>query len=73
MIQSNLHRVKLDPNRPIAQAAHGNLEAEKAYNEYHKFIIQAKAEFQGAGLIIDLHGQNHGQNRLVYCLAINFV
>jgi len=62
VIQSNLHRVKLDPNRPIAQAAHGNLEAEKAYNEYHKFIIQAKAEFQGAGLIIDLHGQNHGQN-----------
>jgi len=64
LIMANLHRSKLDPNRPIQQAAQGNLLVELVYKEYHKFIASAKEELDGPGLVIDLHGQNHHQNSI---------
>ena len=42
-------------------AAQGNLEAEKAWKEYHGFIEEAKS-VEGVGVVIDLHGQSHRQN-----------
>lgn len=62
VILSHLHRVKMDPNRPIEEAAFKDPEAERAYEEYHKYIGEAKASLGGPGLLIDLHGQNHHQN-----------
>lgn len=64
MIMANLHRSKLDPNRPILQAAQGNGICELVYKEYHNFIRSAKEELKGPGLVIDLHGQNHHQNSI---------
>lgn len=64
LIMANLHRSKLDPNRPILQAAQGNGVCEVVYREYHNFISSAKQELRGPGLVIDLHGQNHHQNSI---------
>jgi len=64
LIMANLHRSKLDPNRPILQAAQGNGVCELVYKEYHNFVRSAKDEIKGPGLVIDLHGQNHHQNSI---------
>ena len=64
LIMANLHRSKMDPNRPVLQAAQGNSVSELAYKEYHEFIRSAKQEVEGPGLVIDLHGQNHHQNSI---------
>eukprot|EP00092_Neocalanus_flemingeri_P027037 GFUD01029321.1.p1 GENE.GFUD01029321.1~~GFUD01029321.1.p1 ORF type:complete len:315 (+),score=54.52 GFUD01029321.1:304-1248(+) len=64
LIMANLHRSKLDPNRPILQAAQGNGVCELVYKEYHEFIRIAKKEVPVPGLVIDLHGQNHHQNSI---------
>ena len=67
LIICRLHRVKLDCNREIKEAAQGNATAEEAWKEYHAHIEEAKAEVQknfGAGLYIDLHGQKHPEGRV---------
>ncbi len=67
VILCRLHRVKLDANREIKEAAQGNVIAEKSWQEYHGFIEKAGAEVQknfGAGLYIDLHGHRHEQGRI---------
>ncbi|MDB6117315.1 MAG: N-formylglutamate amidohydrolase [Verrucomicrobiaceae bacterium] len=67
VILCRLHRVKLDCNREIKEAAQGNPTAEKSWRDYHAFIEKAKAEVEqkfGAGLYIDLHGQRHEQGRI---------
>ncbi len=67
LVVSNLHRIKLDPNREIVEAAQGDPEAERAWWEYHTFADQARelveAEF-GEGFYIDLHGHGHQIQRL---------
>jgi len=67
VILCRLHRVKLDCNREIKEAAQGDALAEKAWHEYHDSIEKAKAEVQknfGAGLYIDLHGHRHPEGRV---------
>ena len=64
LILANIHRSKVDPNRPIENAALGNKLAEAVYKDYHKFIVEAKTRVEGPGLLIDLHGQNHHQNSI---------
>ena len=64
VILANLHRCKMDPNRPIQNAALGNTLAEAVFNQYHRFIDDAKKSIDGPGLLIDLHGQNHHQNSI---------
>jgi len=66
IILDNLHRSKMDPNREISRAAQGNQEAETAYNEFHNFILEARAEVQkdGPGLLVDLHGMTHTHEKL---------
>lgn len=67
LIICRLHRVKLDPNREIQEAAQGNATAEKAWHENHAFISEAcrkaVAEF-GQAFLIDLHGHAHPVARL---------
>jgi len=57
MIISHLHRSRLDPNRPVEQAAQGNPEAIAAYEAFHGSIKHAHEALGGQhGLHIDFHG-----------------
>jgi len=64
LVMANLHRSKLDPNRPIELAAQGNNISELVYKEYHGFLTSSRLAVGGPGLLIDLHGQNHHQNSI---------
>ncbi len=67
VVISHLHRVKLDPNREIGEAAQGNRFAEWAWGEFHGFLEDASdavAAQQNRGLYIDLHGHGHEIPRL---------
>ena len=67
VIISHLHRIKLDPNREIVEAAQGDLEAERAWWEFQTFIDEATDIVEdkfGEGLYIDLHGHGHDIQRL---------
>jgi hypothetical protein len=64
LIICRLHRSKVDCNREISEAAQGNAVAAQAYQEFHRFIKQAREAVEkvsGAGLYIDLHGHRHEQ------------
>lgn len=57
-----LHRKKVDCNRGIDEGAQGHPLAERAHQEFHGFIAQARAAVErqhGSGLYLDLHGQRH--------------
>jgi len=64
LILSLLHRIKMDPNRPVEEAVQ-HPEAEVAYYEFHGFIEEAKRAVEassntgGRGLYIDVHGHGH--------------
>jgi hypothetical protein len=67
VIFSHLLRKKLDVNREEFEAAQENPSALSAWNDYHGFIEQAKAsskKMYGKGFLIDLHGQNHPEQRI---------
>jgi len=67
VVISRLHRVKLDPNREIVEAAQDNVFAEYAWGEFHDFIEAANATVardHGRGFYIDLHGHGHEMQRL---------
>ena len=42
VVINRLHRVKLDANREVVEAAQGNPFAERAWKEHHAFIDAAK-------------------------------
>lgn len=67
LILSHLHRSKLDPNREIGEAAQGNADAIKAWEEYHEFIEKAREAVvnqHGQAFLIDMHGQSHPGERV---------
>ncbi|MBL7993239.1 MAG: T9SS type A sorting domain-containing protein [Candidatus Kapabacteria bacterium] len=67
IIINRLHRRNLDANREIVEAAQGNLQAERAWNEFHLFIDSAKQAVIrsfGRGLYLDVHGHGHSIQRL---------
>lgn len=67
LVMSHLHRSKLDPNREIKEAAQGNPDAQRAWNEYHAFIEKAReaaVKRHGYAFLIDMHGQNHKGERI---------
>jgi len=67
IVLSHLHRIKLDPNREIVEAAQGDPEAERAWWEFQSFVREAGElveEASEAGLYIDLHGHGHEIQRL---------
>lgn len=60
LVINNLYRAKMDPNRPKEEACQGNMQAKKAFEEYHNKIKAAKRRFKNQpGLLIDIHGQKH--------------
>jgi len=67
LVVTHLHRIKVDMNREIVEAAQGNLAAERAWWEYHTYIKRARqiieADF-GEGYYIDVHGHGHLIQRL---------
>jgi len=67
VILSQLHRIKLDPNREIVEAAQGDPESERAWWEFQTFIDESVLSVEdeyGDGLYIDLHGHGHEIARL---------
>ncbi|MBE7495364.1 MAG: hypothetical protein HS117_10490 [Verrucomicrobiaceae bacterium] len=67
LVFSHLHRSRLDPNREVVEAAQGNPSAILAWEEYHRFIEQARAAVvkkHGFAFLIDMHGQNHKGERV---------
>lgn len=67
IIINRLHRVKLDANREIVEAAQGDAEAEQAWHDFNDFIETAKQKViddYGSGFYIDLHGHGHEIQRL---------
>ena len=67
VIINRLHRIKLDANREIGDAADGDPMAEQAWTEFHDFIQAAKDSVTqnfGKGLYLDLHGHGHDIQRL---------
>lgn len=67
LIVNNLHRIKLDANREIEEAALGNKTAKSAWNAYQLFIDSSKAmaasQFKRA-LFLDFHGHGHDSQRI---------
>lgn len=67
LVASHLHRVKLDPNREIKEAAQGHAAAERTWSEYHAAIkgaIAAAVARHGFAFLVDLHGHGHTIARL---------
>ncbi len=67
IIINRLHRIKLDANREIVEAAQGNAKAEQAWHDYNDFIETAEQKViddYGSGFYIDLHGHGHEIQRL---------
>jgi hypothetical protein len=67
VIVNLLHRIKLDANRDISDAADSNLVAENAWHAFHDFIDTAKSQALGTfskGLYLDIHGHAHAIQRL---------
>jgi hypothetical protein len=66
IVVSHLHRVKLDPNREIEEAAQGDAFAEYAWNEFHRWIQLARinVHVRGEGMYFDMHGHGHAAERL---------
>ena len=67
VVVMHLARRRLDPNRPLAEAACGDPEAEIAYGEWHAFIDAAKEavlQSTGKGWYMDMHGHGHVIQRL---------
>ena len=67
LIINLLHRIKLDANRNIGDAADGNIDAENAWAAYHEFIDSSKSQvntFYNKGLYLDIHGHSHPIQRL---------
>lgn len=67
IVFNHLHRTRLDANRNIEEAANGNPDAERVWNEYQSRIDSVSnliQETYGKGLFIDLHGHRHKIERM---------
>ncbi|MFM2165995.1 MAG: hypothetical protein RIS79_366 [Verrucomicrobiota bacterium] len=67
LVLSHLHRIKLDPNREVKEAAQGSPDAIQAWEEYHAFIekaCEAAVKQHGIAFLIDMHGQSHQGERV---------
>ena len=68
VIISHLKRIKLDPNRNLADGACGNSEAETSWNEFHNFIAVARnsanQQFNNKTFFVDMHGHGNPIQRI---------
>lgn len=74
LVASLLHRIKLDPNREIKEAAQGSPLAEGAWSEYHAAIrgaLAAAIARHGFAFLVDLHGHSHPIARLELGYALD--
>ena len=74
VIINHLARRKLDPNRPLTDAACGDAEAARAFREWHAFIDRAKTEVvktSERGWYMDIHGHGHEIQRLELGYLLN--
>jgi len=62
MVIANLHRSKVDFNRDLLVGAQSDPQSQAIHKDYHGTIAEVRKSLKGPGLLIDLHGQNHGQN-----------
>lgn len=73
LVLVHLRRTKLDANRDLDEAAQGNEEAARAWQEFHHWIRVAKTAIEsehGEGFYMDLHGQGkHDDFELGYLLT----
>jgi hypothetical protein len=67
VVMVHVHRVKLDANRDISEGAQGDAEATVAWQDFHRFVRDAKNAVNAThdgGFYIDLHGHGHDIQRL---------
>jgi N-formylglutamate amidohydrolase len=62
-VYSNLHRSKLDFNRPVLEATDSNKTLVPIWNTYHNFIKKFSLKHDRA-LVIDFHGHTHKEELL---------
>ncbi|SVD25077.1 uncharacterized protein METZ01_LOCUS377931, partial [marine metagenome] len=66
LVASNLHRVKLDPNREVEEAAQGDEKSIAAWTAYHGALEEAGQEAKALGggraLVLDIHGHGHPED-----------
>lgn len=74
-LYSNLHRIKLDFNRPIEEGAQGNEHAEFLWKEWHDTISKYKDDILhkfGRGLLVEIHSHNNSDEfEIGYNLSAN--
>jgi hypothetical protein len=66
-IFARLHRSRLDPNRDIKEAAQGEPTAEAAWHRFHESAQKAcdsVMQKHGYGLLLDIHGHRHIDQRV---------
>jgi hypothetical protein len=67
LVRVHLHRRKMDANRDLAEAAQGNPEATRTWQEFHSWTETAMAGVRAShprGLYVDVHGHGHEVQRL---------
>lgn len=67
LVICRLHRMKVDCNRELDEAAQGDPVASQAWHDFQNFIGEAKQvvmKRHGYGLFIDLHGHRHPEARV---------
>ncbi len=66
-IFARLHRSRLDPNRDIKEAAQGEPTAEAAWHRFHEnaqTACDSVMQKHGYGLLLDIHGHRHIDQRV---------
>lgn len=67
VIQNNLSRLKMDPNRSLAEAYLTHSTAITAWEDYQNFLkiaSQIVKDNVGKGLYLDMHGHGHDKDRI---------
>jgi hypothetical protein len=67
VVINNLHRIKMEPNRSLAEAFLTNRDAITAWKDYQGFIMAARqlvTKNVGKGLYLDMHGHAHPIHRI---------
>jgi len=73
VIINELHRIKLDANRDIGEAAQGDPLAEQAWHEFHDYIEDARDTVEaqyGRGHYFDFHTNGHDAQWVEMGLAL---
>jgi len=67
VVLNNLHRKKLDLNRSLNNSNCGDQTTQPYWDLFHKQIDDFRTQIQnqfGSGLVIDIHGQSHEEQRI---------